>query len=396
MLLLLLEQARIGESHSVKILLINYEYPPIGAGAANATKHLAVQFLENGYEVFVLTSAFGDLLGRSVESGVVVIRCKAIRKFQAKSNLLEMLSFVVSSCWSICTGRIGKHFDAVVVFFSLPCGPLGLLLKCLFGTPYIVSLRGADVPGLERSVGGVHKLLSPIRRVVLKNALAVVANSEGLKVASLKADPVCDVLVIPNGVDSDFFAPDPSVKIDDGIVRFLFVGRFHAQKNLLFLLEQMRRLKETAGDNVFELTLVGDGPELPGLIEFIVKHKLEKIVRLDGWSSKAELRLYYQKTDFLINPSLYEGLPNVVLEAMASGLPVIASNVAGNRELVMDKCTGYLFDIGDAESFYGVLKKALACGAQARDMGKEARLAVVQRYSWAVVTSDYIQLIVNQ
>jgi glycosyltransferase involved in cell wall biosynthesis len=375
----------------VKILLINYEYPPIGAGAANATKHLAEQFFKSGCEVFVLTSGFGDLLGRSVESGVVVIRCKAIRKFQAKSNLLEMLSFVVSGCWSICTGRIGKGFDAIIVFFSLPCGPLGLLLNRLFRTPYIVSLRGGDVPGLEGSVGGVHKLLSPIRRVVLKNALAVVANSEGLKAAALKADPVCDVQVIPNGVDPDYFAPDPSVKIDDGIMRFLFVGRFHAQKNLLFLLEQIRRLRETAGDNVFELTLVGDGPELPGLVEFIGKHGLKKIVRLEGWSGKVELRLHYQKADFLINPSLYEGLPNVVLEAMASGLPVIASNVAGNRELVMHN-TGYLFDIGDAEGFHGVLNKALACRAQARDMGKEARREVVQRYSWAAVASDYIRL----
>jgi len=386
-------KARVGESHSVKILLINYEYPPIGAGAANATKHLAAQFLENGCEVFVLTSGFGDLLGRSVESGVVVLRCKAIRKFQAKSNIFEMLSFVVSGGWSICTGRIGKRFDVVIVFFSLPCGPLGLLLKYLFKTPYIVSLRGGDVPGLESSVGRIHKLLSPIRRVVLKNALAVVANSEGLKMASLKADPVCDVQVIPNGVDSDFFAPDTSVKIDDGIMRYLFVGRFHAQKNLFFLLEQIQRLRETAGDNAFDLTLVGDGPDLPGLVEFIGKHGLEKCVRLEGWSGKVELRLHYQKADFLINPSLYEGLPNVVLEAMASGLPVIASNVAGNRELVMDNCTGYLFDIGDAEGFHGVLKKALACGAQARDMGKEARLAVVQKYSWAAVASEYIRLI---
>ena len=78
---------------------------------------------------------------------------------------------------------------------------------------------------------------------------------------------------------------------------------------------------------------------------------------------------------------------------MASGLPVIASNVAGNRELVMDNCTGYLFDIGDAEGFHGVLEKALACGTQARDMGKVARRTVVQRYSWAAVASDYIRLI---
>ena len=377
----------------MKILLINYEYPPIGAGAANATKNLAEQLLKSGCEVSVLTSGFDDLLGYSVESGVEVIRCKAIRKFQAKSNLLEMLSFIVSCCWVICTGRIGKRFDAGIVFFSLPCGPLGLLLKRLFGTPYIVSLRGGDVPGPESSTRGVHKLLSPIRRVILKSALAVVANSEGLKVASLKADPICDVQVIPNGVDSDFFAPDPSMKIDDGIVRFLFVGRFHEEKNIFFLLEQIQRLRETVGDNVFELTLVGDGPQLPGLVELIGKHGLEKFVRLEGWSSKGELRLHYQKSDFLINPSLREGMPNVVLEAMASGLPVIASNVAGNRELVMHKYTGYLFDIGDAEGFHGVLKEALVCGAQVRDMGKEARRSVVERYSWAAVASDYIRLI---
>jgi glycosyltransferase involved in cell wall biosynthesis len=120
---------------------------------------------------------------------------------------------------------------------------------------------------------------------------------------------------------------------------------------------------------------------------------MSKYVRLTGWSNRAQLRLLYQKADFLINPSLYEGLPNVVLEAMASGLPVIASNVAGNRELVIHESTGFLFNIGDTEGFLSVLTKTLNYGAKARDMGNEARRTVMQMYSWVAVAYDYIRLI---
>ncbi|MCA1481944.1 hypothetical protein I6F37_44210, partial [Bradyrhizobium sp. NBAIM08] len=102
----------------------------------------------------------------------------------------------------------------------------------------VVSLRGGDVPGTERSLERVHRWLRPVRRMVLAKARAVVANSPGLAQLSMRADPIA-VQVIANGVDLETFSPAGSPRA--GEFRFLFVGRLNEQKNVGMLLEAPRR-----------------------------------------------------------------------------------------------------------------------------------------------------------
>jgi len=345
----------------MNILLINYEYPPIGAGAANATWHIAREMVALGHHAVVLTSSYKRQHGRTIEDGVVVYRVPTIRKARDHSNSVEMSAFILSASLSITAVGRREAINGCVAFFSIPGGPVALLAHLLHGIPYVVSLRGGDVPGNEPRLAAVHRLLTPLRRGVLGHATAIVANSQGLKAASEKADPF-PVAVIPNGVDTEFFrprtdGPGQSRADSNHLFRFLFVGRFQPQKNLFFLIEHMALLaKETPAP--FELHLVGDGPDNERLIQFALSRGMNDIIKWHPWCGREELRRHYQEADCFVNLSTYEGMPNTVLEAMACGLPVIASRVAGNAELVRNGETGWLVDLNDGAS---LLRSAANC-----------------------------------
>jgi glycosyltransferase involved in cell wall biosynthesis len=277
-----------------------------------------------------------------------------------------------------------------IVFFSFPCGPLGLLGKLLLGVPYVVSLRGGDVPGTEPGLAWLHMVLKPFRRAVLRNSFAVVANSEGLRKLAERADPF-RMDVISNGVDTVFFAPPKISPPDDRPFTLLFVGRFQPQKNLFFLLDQLAALA-SAGES-FVLHVVGDGPQRAALIEHARRVRLDDRIRWFGWSSKEELLDRYQRADCLVNPSLYEGMPNVVLEAMACGLPVLASRVAGNDAVVRSGETGYLFELDQPDTFRVALKQLIRDRPTAGRFGKNAREWARRQFSWDAVAIQYLSLI---
>src|SRR5262249_7766106 len=151
--------------------------------------------------------------------------------------------------------------DAVIAFFGIPSGPVGLLLKLIGGRPYIVSLRGGDVPGFQPyDLALFHKLLGPVIRLLWKKAVAVVANSGGLAALGRRFAPEVPIEVIPNGVDGRKFHPAADGKKHPGPVRMLFVGRVVFQKGLDVLLEALAGLPVELD---YELEIIGDGDERP-------------------------------------------------------------------------------------------------------------------------------------
>ena len=371
----------------MKLLLINYEYPPVGAGAATATQAIARALVGLGHVPHVLTTSFGSLRGTVLADGVHVHRIWSLRRRASSSSILEMGVFLASALLHV-RNLVRRHqIDGVIAFFSFPCGPIARWA----GRPYIVSLRGGDVPGAEPTLARVHALLAPIRRAVLLRAHAVVANSEGLRAMSAAADPIA-VEVIPNGVDTEFFQPRASRPEGHEPFRWLFVGRFQAQKNLVWLLHRLAALRSEAGSDAFTIDLVGDGPQRAQLMALTDQLGLTTVVRWHDWQERSALRARYQQADALINVSLYEGMPNVVLEAMACGLPVLASRVAGNDAVVEDGVTGRLIDLGDADALIASLREWQRDPATARRMGAAARMRAVRRFSWTSTAQGYLQL----
>lgn len=377
----------------MRILIINYEYPPLGGGASNASYFLANAFVTRGHDVCVMTSAFRDLRGLSIENGVHVHRIRSFRRSIDRSDLAQMMAFAVSGV--LCSRRIicSEKPDGAISFFTLPSGLIGYWLSACHHLPHVVSLRGGDVPGLVPEVEAAHRRTRGLRRRVLGSAEAIVANDDGLARLSETADPF-PVTVIPNGVDGSMFSPcSPANARDaDAPFRILFAGRLRRQKNLSLLLDQLAAFDQSQRTR-FTLTVIGDGPLEGALRDRAAQLGIGDRITWHGWVSKSEVVKHFQNAECFVNPSLYEGLPNTVLEAMACGLPVVASRVAGNDTLVVDHTTGLLFDLDQPDQLGEALSHLMSDRTLARRMGSNGRNRALEKYSWDPVAESYLQLL---
>jgi glycosyltransferase involved in cell wall biosynthesis len=370
-------------------LLINYEYPPIGGGAASATSNLALALRERGHEIIVLTSAFGKFAGSSCEDGITVIRIPVGRKEPHRATLLQMARFVAAGSWRVRGIARRYTVDRVFAFFSIPSGLVAWWLKRQTKTPYVVSLRGGDVPGTEPSLRLFYWVLTPLRRRVLQESLAVTAPGTGLKELSERRDRI-PVLVIPNGINASLYRPDRRRDMTEIVL--LSVGRLHLQKGPIRLLEIVRAIRVNTGLPV-RAWVIGDGPERARLEQYAIDNELNSVVKFTGWIDRSEVAVAYRSAVFLVQLSAYEGMSNVILEALASGLPVVASRIPGNVDLVLDQENGLLFSIDEScEMIAAEIVRLWKSPARWQRMSDSARMSVTVKYDWQIIAASYERL----
>lgn len=367
------------------ILILNSEYPPIGGGAGNASAHIAHELARLDQQVTVLTSTFKNQPREETRGGVRVLRLPALRAQADRSTTVEQVSFMLSS--TIRGFGLVRRLkpDVVLAFFGAPSGVAAWIWSFFFKLPYIVSLRGGDVPGFRPyDFRRQHRLLAPWLRQVWRRAAAVVANSEGLRQLGCAFEDRVEIKVIPNGVDLDKF---PVPQRPWAPLRMLFVGRIVYQKGLDLLLQALSQL----GRQDWELDLVGDGPGLNKLKQQSQRLNIADRVHFAGWLSREQLPAALAAANLFVYPSRHEGMPNAVLEAMASGLPVLATRIAGNEELVTQE-TGVLVPSDDPDALRSALETLLPDAAGRERMGAAARKRTTAEYSWRRIAQAYLDL----
>lgn len=154
--------------------------------------------------------------------------------------------------------------------------------------------------------------------------------------------------IIPNAVDLQVTFNNQSSSINQDILKVLFVGRLHKQKGISTLLEGFNLLKQTY-DNI-KLTICGEGVELPYIKHFLHTYNLSLSVTLAG--NVKNISNFYSSHDLLLSTSIWEGFPNVLLEAASHRLPIIATDIGGSNELINHKINGYLIKHSDANALY--------------------------------------------
>ncbi|MDZ7725253.1 MAG: glycosyltransferase [candidate division KSB1 bacterium] len=191
------------------------------------------------------------------------------------------------------------------------------------------------------------------------------------------------IRVIPYGVNLDIFKPERGSisRTDLGLAEDAFVigqvSRLNEQKGHVYLMQAAPELIHR-NPNV-HILLVGDGPTRPQIETMIREHRLEHHVHLLGFRNDvAELLPLF---DVFTLPSLYEGLPNVVLEAMAAGLPVVATPVDGTKEAVVDQETGLLIPTRDPQALNKALLTLIEQPQLAKSMGNAGRKHVKAHFS---------------
>lgn len=366
----------------MKILIVSHEYPPIGGGGANACMNLAHEFKMQGHDITVVTTWFEGLDRHIKEDGLTIVRLPSKRKHVEHCGFGEMLSYLRMALAE--TDRLQKEnrFDAVMVFFAIPSGPIGYYLKKRYKVPYIIRFGGGDIPGFQDRFQVIYKLIGPFEKIIWKNAEALVANSKGLKALAEKFDCRKEIQIIPNGVDVKFFEKKVARKETEEY-RILFVSRLIERKGLQFVIPQLRQLQKACPKKVV-LTIVGDGPYRAELERLVKEEGIEDCVKFVGQKNKSELSAYYRDADVFILPSQKEGMPNVVLEAMASGLPIVMTPCEGSEELIDGN--GYVAEAGAfAEKLEALSKDS---GLRMR-MGQRSVELVHERFLWSGVAREY-------
>lgn len=356
------------------IVHVASHYPPSLGGLERVVEQLATVRRNRGLQVQVLTSQSGQSPTLACEDDDFVRRFRSweVANTAIIPGLLSAL-FKIPRC-SIIHLHIGQAFVPEIVYLSH-------LLRRL---PYVAHVH-LDV-GPSSWAGFLLRLYKPVvlGPVLRRAGMVVVFSHEQRSVVMSRYRINPDrIAVVPNGVDESFLYT--GVRSLHPRPRLLFVGRLAVQKNLPLLLHALNGVSDR-----FETILVGDGA-MSGELRQVANDLRLHNVRFHGRADGSELRDLYRQADVFVLPSEREGLPLVLLEAMAMGLPIVATDVPGNRDVVVPGQNGMLVPLGDPGALREALLRVTADPVDYQRMSDNCK-RLAKSYSWRVVADNFDRL----
>jgi len=276
----------------------------------------------------------------------------------------------------------------------------GHLAAMLYGIPHVMTMHSLEPlrPWKAEQLGGGYVLSSWCERVAVESAAAVIAVSSGMRsdvLATYPSVPADRVHVIRNGIDTGEYAPDRGTDvlerygIDPRRLTVVYIGRITRQKGLPVLLRAAEHL-----DPAVQLVLCAgqaDTPELGTEVSGLVEHLAQirsGVIWLEGMLRRTEVIQILSHATVFACPSLYEPLGIVNLEAMACGVAVVATNVGGIPEVVLDAQTGLLVPPNDPVLLAEAISSLVSDPARAAAMGQLGRQRVIADFSWASIAAQ--------
>ena len=276
----------------------------------------------------------------------------------------------------------GHRFDAIDAHYVYPDGVAATWLGRRFGLPVVITARGTDVNLIPR-----YRIPRRLIQRALRDARALIAVSGALKQALVELGaPDEKVTVLRNGVETDLFRP----LVDRDAIRaslglegptLISVGGLIQRKGHHHTIQAMRQLPG------FDLLIVGEGPERDRLAALIAEHGVGKRVRLMGPRPHRELPALYGAADASVLASSREGWANVLLESMACGTPVVASNTWGNPEVVGAPATGVIYEPNTPDGIAAGVHRLFAALPD-----RTATRAYAEPFSWDKTTAGQLAL----
>jgi glycosyltransferase involved in cell wall biosynthesis len=373
----------------MRFLLINNEFPPIGGGGSTVTKYAIRYLVAAGHKVTLITSAYKGLPRREQVEGGQVIRIPTIRRYKDYCSQWELvifgLSALVYSLWFTTRNKI----DFTQAYFAVPAGWVAWMLKLTRGIPYSVYFGGSDIPGANPSrYKAIYPFITPLLKTIWRGAEFRTVCSRELARLGEQADSGQKFLVIPNGVETERFKP--IVRPENPKVKILFIGRLIPRKGFQRVVQALPKARQMT-KTPFEVEVVGTGAFQNELDELAESLGVSDLIRYVGMVPYDKLEEAYQYSDVFVLTSLSEGMPSVILEAMGCGLPVVASDVGGNNEIVHHGENGYLVQGDDVEGLAKYLTDLIDNKDRREVMGKKSRESSLQ-YDWRVIMGQYANL----
>lgn len=349
----------------MKILVLCYEYPPLGGGGGRVARVIAAKLAEFGHDVRVETAGLGWGKKEEVIDRVPVIRRGTGRRSPDRCSVFEMGAYLAGTALPLLSHAARWRPDVVHAHFAMPTGVLAWFLRRCTGIPYVLTSHLGDVPGgVPGQTDRLFLVAGWLARWVWRGAAAASAVSSFVQDLAERAykRPVVRIL---NGIELGE-APQVQKRI---VKRLLFVGRFNPQKNPLLLIDALALIPSVP----CELEMIGDGELMPAVRDRIRDAGLEARITCTGWLDAAEVAQRMRGADLLCMPSTSEGMPVAGVEALRHGLAIVASDIPGVWDILADGVNGYRVPLGDAAAF--AERIAMLC----KD---EAELARMQAASW--------------
>lgn len=334
----------------MKILVLCYEYPPVGGGGGRIAAQVARGLAARGHEVRFLTAGLKHLPKREVIDGVEVLRPQSFRRAEDTCSVPEMGLYLMTALPAALQQAWGWKPDVVHAHFVVPTGVLALALRYLAHLPYVVTAHLGDVPGgVPEQTRGLFRMAAPLARKIWRRAAVATAVSKFVAGLAKGAFGRAGEVIL-NGLPSVSEEPTyPST----GPLRLVMVGRMSVQKNPLLAMESLALLP-----GEWTCDVVGDGPLAQATRDRAMDLGLGAKVKFHGWLSSAGVADLLKQSHVLLMTSLHEGLPMVAVEALQRGLAIVATRIGGMRDVVEDGVNGYLCD-SSATAFAAALGELL-------------------------------------
>ena len=329
----------------MKILEMNYEFPPVGGGGGRATEDLAIELAQLGHCVTVLTARQGTLPRTEIRDGFTIERIFAFRRRQDRCSVPEMVGYILAAVLAgVRLARESKP-DVIHAHFAVPTGFAAWAVSRLVGIPYVLTAHLGDVPGgTPEQTDVFFRYIKPLTVPIWHGASATFAVSSYVAELAKSAYGV-DPIVIPNGVDLQKAPADASTPGET--IKLIFAGRMVLQKNLSWGLERLAALK----DRKWTLDLFGDGPCRSELEKQCFVLGLADRARFHGWVPTQEVDQQMAKADILFMPSRSEGLSLTAVNALAYGLAFACTQIGGFADIVIDGQNGMSISFSDPVGF---------------------------------------------
>lgn len=329
----------------MRILVLNYEFPPVGGGGGRIAADFCRTLASFGHEVQVHTSRHPSLPAREVRDGYTIVRSFAFRQRLHTCSVPEMAAYLALTLGPTLKQVRTWKPEVMHVHFAVPSGVIAWIIHRLTGIPYLLSAHLGDVPGgVPAQTDHLFRWLKPFTRPIWHDAAAVTADATHIQQLAWQNYDV-PIAILPNGIDLALKWREPSAPSTP--VRLIFAARLSIQKNPLFLIKTLSQVK----DLPWRLDLVGDGPLRPAVQNLVTELDLASKISFHGWVSPEELQSLMQASDILVMPSLSEGIPLVGVLALAVGLAILGSRVGGISDLVAPGLNGFLVPVNDMPAF---------------------------------------------
>lgn len=370
----------------MRLALVTDRFPPDAGGLAQAVARIARELATAGHavDVFAVT---GDTPGsvRWDESGAESVRvCRVGAQRREDDTGAALFDALVSA-------HARTPYDALHGFYLVRAGFLAAYAGRYLGVPALVSARGND---LDRALFDPAARAGILRALELAKLVTTVSHDLARKARALA--PAARVEVVANGVDGALFRPLPrdprrlAALALEGRALIGFSGELRLKKGLLPLLDALAQL---GARRPLALLLAGGvRRDDEGLLALFRRRHAHVPVAALEWREPAELPALYALMDVFVHPSLRDGLPNALLEAMACARPCVGTTAGGIPDALRDGVEGRLVTPGDAAALAGAIAELLDDPEHARRLGETARARVTTAFTPELERARYVEL----